>query len=242
MTMALGAVAGEAGAATTAASAGAGAAGAGGRAAAAGAGTKASSATKASGGGGKASSSGGGGTKASSGGKAGGGGSAKSGGKAGGGGGAVFDLPGLGGLGKAARRRAVGMGPLVAEFVICILILALTPLGRTDDDGEMQPRQWMLAGTAMCGVFALLGLLAAVGPRARRTAIAIGALITLVLVVDQRRIFSRLVTVLRNPRDELSDRTEGTPPPDLQEPTTPPPVAGPVVPRRRGGPVGVRPV
>jgi hypothetical protein len=96
-----------------------------------------------------------------------------------------------GGGKRPGGRRKAHSGPqrlLVAEFLVCIVILALSPMGRPT--GETEPRDWMKRGTAMCGLFALLGLVSAVGPKSGRAAAALGGLVTVVLMVDQRELFS----------------------------------------------------
>lgn len=80
---------------------------------------------------------------------------------------------------------------LVAEFVVCIIILALSPLSAPEGD-PVKPGAWMKKGSAMCGLFLLLGLLASAGRGAAKVASAFGGLVVLVLLVDQRSLFTVL--------------------------------------------------
>lgn len=113
---------------------------------------------------------------------------------------------------KAWKKGQPTTGPqraLVAEFVICILILALSPLASKAN--EVTPRAWIKRGSAMCGVFLLLGLVSSVGPKTARAAVAFGALVTLVLLVDQRSIFAVLADRFKSddPPNGLADAAEG---------------------------------
>jgi hypothetical protein len=91
---------------------------------------------------------------------------------------------------RAARSTATRA--LIAEFVVCIVILALSPL--SNEEGKTSPADWMKRGSAMCGLFLMLGLVSSIGPRAARAATAFGGLVTLVLAVDQRSVFGVLAS------------------------------------------------
>lgn len=119
--------------------------------------------------------------------------------------------------GRSAKKdwKAAGRGDgggsrraLLAEFTVCILILALSPLAR--GEGETKPKDWMKRGSAMCGVFILLGMVSGIGPRAARVSVAIGGLITLALLVDQREVFGVLTTKLKSTGSD--DQAEGVGP------------------------------
>ncbi len=98
---------------------------------------------------------------------------------------------------NAAKRGESGGSrrALIAEFAICILILALSPVARGED--EVTPKDWIKRGSAMCGLFIVLGLVSSAGPRAARAATAFGGLVTLVLLVDQREVFGVLTQKLK---------------------------------------------
>lgn len=114
------------------------------------------------------------------------------------------------GLGKLSTGSATGAQKiLVAEFILCILILGLSPLVQ---DNEKSPRSWMKSGSAMCGVFIILGMVSAIGPKAGRAAAALGGLVTLVLFVDQRGLFGVIAERLTTAEEQdaqLNDPTAG---------------------------------
>jgi hypothetical protein len=103
---------------------------------------------------------------------------------------AGYVLGGRGRKSKAAPSRAGYQRVLVAELLLCTVILALSPMV----DKEIKPGQWMKRGTALCAVFMLLGMVSSVGPKSGRAAGMLGGLITLTLLVDQRSLFGVLAT------------------------------------------------
>lgn len=178
---------------------GAAAAGAGARAGASGAGAGARSKAATSGGGGAAKGGGGGGAGAQ-----------------------VPDLPERGswrkrseegggkkkGSGKGAASKALAGSAgkyrriLIAEFIVCVIILGLSPLAKKP--GEMGPTRFMKRGSATCALFVILGLVSAMGRGAGKAAAAFGGLVTVVLLVDQREAFGKVATML-NASDEDAD-------------------------------------
>lgn len=66
---------------------------------------------------------------------------------------------------------------LIAEFLICVVVLGLGTVVSPDDSKHDVPRA-MIKGSALAGVFFLLTLVSTAGGNARRTANAIGTLIT----------------------------------------------------------------
>lgn len=142
---------------------------------------------------------------------------------------------GASGAVSAAREKSGAGGPrssaqrlLVAEFVICIVILALSPIAAPA--GSVAGKDWMKRGSAMCGLFLVLGLVSAIGPRAGRVAAAFGGIATVTLLVDQRSIFGVLVDKLGSTGTAVPDE-DG--PPD--EPTAPPADSPKHRPQRRVG-------
>lgn len=87
---------------------------------------------------------------------------------------------------------------LVAEFVVCIIILALSPVA-APEGSEPKPGDWMKKGSAMCGLFLLLGLLSSAGRGAGKVASAFGGLVVLVLLIDQRSLFTVLARKFTSP-------------------------------------------
>ena len=77
-------------------------------------------------------------------------------------------------------------GLLKAEFVACLLLLALSPLG----GGEA--KQAVKRMGSMCAVFLVLGLVSAGGPKASKVAAGVGGLITVALLLGSGPVFQAL--------------------------------------------------
>lgn len=99
---------------------------------------------------------------------------------------------------QAARMRRAMRSParkiLVAEYIVCMIILAFSPL--TDKHGTDGAVKWMKRGTAMSVVFLLLGIVSSGGPRAEKVSAAFGGLLTLALVMNDRDVFATMATRL----------------------------------------------
>ena len=100
-------------------------------------------------------------------------------------------------LGRAGRAAADAAVPasharrvLLAEFTLCLAVLAFSPL--TDKHKTETPAAFMKRASATMGVFFLLGLVSTGGRGASRAAAAFGALVTLVLLISQRSILTVL--------------------------------------------------
>lgn len=87
------------------------------------------------------------------------------------------------GLVKGAGRRVGSQGALVAEFIACVLILMLSPLGK-----DVSAKDFMKRGTAVSLLFVILAGIGSAGPGARRAVTAFGGLLTLVVFLDQRNL------------------------------------------------------
>ncbi|MFJ8719744.1 hypothetical protein ACIRD9_42535 [Streptomyces violaceus] len=93
---------------------------------------------------------------------------------------------------------------LIAEFLICVILLGLSPLAKKP--GEMGPIRFMKRGSATCAFFIILGMVSAGGKGAAKAAAMFGFLVTLVLLVDQREAFGKLAKTLNStPEDEAAD-------------------------------------
>lgn len=117
-----------------------------------------------------------------------------------------------GALGKTVVNAAghSGMKLLMAEFLICIVILGLSPLGAAgstnSQDGTATDTsspgagagQFMLKGTATFGVFLVLGMIAAIGPNIAKYAAGVGGLMTLAVVFNAANSFSGMVSAISN--------------------------------------------
>lgn len=105
-------------------------------------------------------------------------------------------------LGEAAGRRSSSSGSsssgrgsssrklLVAEFLLCMVVLAFSPV--TDKHKTEKPGAFMKRASATMGVFFFLGLISTAGRGAGRAAAAFGGLMTLVLLISSRSIFTVL--------------------------------------------------
>lgn len=84
-----------------------------------------------------------------------------------------------GGRGRRAVRWAWSDNRkiLIAEFLVCVVVLGLGTVVSPDDSKHDVPRA-MIKGSALAGVFFILTLVSTAGGNARRTANAIGTLIT----------------------------------------------------------------
>lgn len=92
------------------------------------------------------------------------------------------------GKGSGARKT------LVTEFVICSIILALSPLSKKH--GTDSVHQWLMRGMGISGLFLVLGLTATASDRAGRLAAATGAVITVALVVNDNDVFMALLAYI----------------------------------------------
>lgn len=109
--------------------------------------------------------------------------------------GAGFTLPKFG-SGKKKHTGAHRL--LIAEFLIVIITIGLSPLGRddTDDDDHKAAGDWVRKASAACALWIVLGLIASVGPRSSKAAAGFGGLVALVLLIDQRSVWTKLAEVL----------------------------------------------
>lgn len=103
-----------------------------------------------------------------------------------------------GGKRKKAYKKATSSSPgsrraLVAEFTVCIAIIALSPL--TDKHKTDAPADWMKRMAAAMGVFLVLALISAMGRGGARTAAAFGGLVAVVLAVSERDLFVKIADI-----------------------------------------------
>jgi len=102
----------------------------------------------------------------------------------------------LAGLLAGGGKRAAGNRALVAEFVICMVVLGLSPVvGENVTVGK-----FMKKGSATAAVFVILGFISAVGPTSRKVASGLGLLMTATVLLNERSVFGRLVQAV-NGRD-----------------------------------------
>jgi hypothetical protein len=107
----------------------------------------------------------------------------------------------------AANMRKPGRRALVAEFVVCMLIIGFAPLtDKHKTDGALAA---MKRSTATCILFLILGLASSIGPRAARAAAGFGGLATLALLVSDRDIFAGMASALANPQNAAPGISSG---------------------------------
>lgn len=108
--------------------------------------------------------------------------------------------------GDAGARRII-----IAEFAVCIVIAALSPL--TDRSRDEPAGAWMKRMTAIMGLFFILALLSAGGRGMARAAAGFGGIVTVVLAVSERDLFVKIAQIFRT-KDEAADEPAG----ELAEP------------------------
>lgn len=102
-----------------------------------------------------------------------------------------------------AAARALGRVPararkwLLAELVVCVLLLALSGMtGTASTSGTQMDTGSRLAvkGSALAAVFIVLGLVSAGGKGGEKAAGSLGLLITLAYMFNEREVFTTLST------------------------------------------------
>lgn len=102
---------------------------------------------------------------------------------------------------RTRARRAIGRSltirrALLAEFLICLVLLGVGAM--VLDDPSQTGSHLAIRGSALAGVFLILGLVAAGGDGARRFATAVGLLVTLSYVFAERTTITKLATWASN--------------------------------------------
>lgn len=92
-------------------------------------------------------------------------------------------------LGK--KKRTSTQRVLIAELLVCLLVVALGPIAKT-----VSGKDFMKRGSAVLATFMILGLVSSIGPKAGKAAGAFGLLVTLAILVDQKSVFGKLVTIM----------------------------------------------
>lgn len=114
------------------------------------------------------------------------------------------DLPGGGGKSRGSGSGSSAKKLLIAEFILCMVILGFSPLAKKSKGDT--PAGFMKRGSAIMGCFFILGLLTTAGRGPARAAAAFGGLITLVLLISSRSIFSVLAGKLAPGVGETDDQ------------------------------------
>jgi hypothetical protein len=114
----------------------------------------------------------------------------------------------LGGLaggltgGKGKSRSASGRRALVAEFVICMALLGLSPM--VDKGGDITTSKFMKKASATAAVFIVLGFISSAGDTARKVANGLGLLMTLTVLLNERSAFGALVKAVNGDGVKIS--------------------------------------
>jgi len=138
---------------------------------------------------------------------------------------------------KRAYKAAMRVNPgirrvIVAEFAVCVVIAALSPL--TDRNKDEPPTAWMKRMTAVMGVFFLLALLSAGGRGMAKAAAGFGGLVTVVLAVSQRDLFAKIADIFAPAKQKLTPAgPDEDLPPDRERPVGTPQTWAPALPGRR---------
>lgn len=108
---------------------------------------------------------------------------------------------------KKAYKAAMASDPvakrlLVAEFLVCMVVAALSPL--TDRKKAETPVAHMKRLTAIMGLFFVLGLVSAAGRTGARAAAGFGGLVTVTLAISNRDLFMKIGNIFASP-DEPAD-------------------------------------
>jgi hypothetical protein len=120
---------------------------------------------------------------------------------------------------RRSLARVDTAGPrrlIVAEFLVCTVVAALSPL--TDPkagqpEGE-RPGALMKRLTAIAGLFFILGLVSAAGRSSARAAAGFGGLVTVALLISQRSLFVKMADVLGGP-NRPAPTSQGRPHPEF---------------------------
>lgn len=139
----------------------------------------------------------------------------------------------ISGARKAHGYRWSGRGSnprrmLVAEFVVCMIILALSPMSQKH--GSDNGFKWMQRGGAVSLLFLIFGLIATLSDRAGRVAAAMGLTVTVGLLVSDADVFQNFLAGLQAPAAPpappiapgTGDNNGPPPPPSFWDPSTPP--------------------
>ena len=110
--------------------------------------------------------------------------------------------------GSPARRI------LVAEFTVCMVVLAFAPLTKRDEG----PVAFMKRASSVMGLFLILALVATAGRGPSKAAAGFGGLVTLGLLVSSRNVFTLLAEKLNTRAGEDEDDDGSHVPDEVPDP------------------------
>lgn len=114
---------------------------------------------------------------------------------------------------KAAMSASPGMRRIiVAEFLICMIIIALSPM--TDRRKDELPTAFMKRMTAVMALFFILGLTSNAGRGAAKLAAGFGGLVSVTLAISNRDLFMKIGAVFGSPQSRQGGRTDRFATPD----------------------------
>jgi hypothetical protein len=113
---------------------------------------------------------------------------------------------------QAMRGSGGGRRIIVIEFIVCMVVAALSPL--TDKHRDEPPGAFMKRMTAIMGLFFILALVSAGGRGAAKAAAGLGGLVTVALFVSNRSLFGKLAAMFNSTDDQPASGTG----PDVESP------------------------
>lgn len=108
---------------------------------------------------------------------------------------------------RATRTGGTAKRIIIAEFAVCIVIAALSPM--TDEKRNEAPGAWMKRMSAIMGLFFVLGLLSAAGAGTAKAAAGFGGVVTVALMVSDRNLFVKLAGVFKSTANAPAAGTGG---------------------------------
>lgn len=107
---------------------------------------------------------------------------------------------------RAAHADTAGPRRLIlAEFILCLVIVALSPL--TDTELRDKPGAWMKRMTALMALFLVLSMVGSAGRGAAKVSAGLGGVVALVLLVSDRDLLVKLAKIFAN--DSTTGSTHG---------------------------------
>lgn len=100
----------------------------------------------------------------------------------------------LAGLLSGGKKHSGGNKALVAELVVCMVLLILSPL--IAKGGDITASKFMKKGSATLGVFIVLGIISTTGQTGKKVASGLGLLMTLTVLLNERSVFATITAAV----------------------------------------------